>query len=123
MAAHGEWAQKGATLSDTTAQKDYGVTRDFIVKGIQAGKLEYQQGSTWGNPFLRILRRQLEQYIAEELGAEHVASNAAKTELRKLGRDIATLKRKLAELEARKVEIEKLSGTSAVRRPGRAVRG
>ncbi len=117
MAALGEWAQKGATLSDTTAQKDYGVTRDFIVKGIRAGKLEYQQGSTWGNPYLKILRRQLEQYIAEELGADHLASNAAKTELRVLGRDIASLKKKLAALEARKAEIEKLSGTSAVRRP------
>lgn len=106
MAAHGEWAQKGASLSDTTAQKDYDVTRDFIVKGIEAGKLEYQQGSIWGNPILRILRSQLEQFIVEELGAEHLASNATKTELRKLGKDIAALKRKLAALEARKAEIE-----------------
>jgi hypothetical protein len=56
MAEHGEWNRKGAVLSDVTAQKEYGVNRDFIVKGIQAGKLEYREGAVWGNPFLRVLR-------------------------------------------------------------------
>jgi hypothetical protein len=68
MAEYGEWGQKGATLSDSTATKEYGVDRDFIVKGIRAGKLEYREGSTWGNPFIRILRSQLERYVADELG-------------------------------------------------------
>ncbi len=39
MAEYGEWNRKGAVLSDKTAEKEYGVTRDFIVKGIQTGKL------------------------------------------------------------------------------------
>ena len=55
MAEYGEWNRKGAVLSDVTAQKEYGVTRDFIVKGIQAGKLEYREGAVWGNPYLRVL--------------------------------------------------------------------
>ena len=65
MAQDGEWNRKGATLSDVTAQKEYGVSRDFIVEGIRAGKLEYRDGAIWGNPYLRILRSQLERYIAE----------------------------------------------------------
>ena len=32
MAEHGEWNRKGATLSDVTAEAEYGVSRDFIVK-------------------------------------------------------------------------------------------
>ena len=60
MADYGEWNRKGATLSDVTAQKEYGVARDFIVQGIRAGKLEYRDGSIWGNPYLKILRSQLE---------------------------------------------------------------
>ena len=56
MAEYGEWNRKGAVLSDVTAQKEYGVTRDFIVKVIQAGKLEYREGAVWGNPYLRVLR-------------------------------------------------------------------
>ena len=68
MAEYGEWNRKGASLSDKTAKKEYGVSRDFIVKGIQTGRLEYRNGSVWGNPYIKILRSQLEQYIAEELG-------------------------------------------------------
>ena len=36
MAEYGEWNRKGATLSDATALKEYGVTREFIVEGIRA---------------------------------------------------------------------------------------
>ena len=50
MAEDGEWNRKGAVLSDVTAVKEYGVTRDFIVSGIEAGKLEYREGSIYGNP-------------------------------------------------------------------------
>jgi hypothetical protein len=60
MAEYGAWVRKGAVLSDVTAQKEYGVTRDFIVEGIQAGKLEFREGLVWGNAYLRILRSQLE---------------------------------------------------------------
>jgi hypothetical protein len=55
--------RKGAVLSEVTAEKEYGVPRDFIVKGIQTGKLEYRDGAVWGNPYLRVLRSQLELYI------------------------------------------------------------
>src|SRR5450759_4514092 len=51
MAEYGEWNRKGATLSDVTAKKEYGVDRDFIVKGIRAGKLEFREGAIWGNPY------------------------------------------------------------------------
>ena len=33
-----------AQSSDVTAQKEYGVSRDFIVKGIQAGHLNTEKG-------------------------------------------------------------------------------
>ena len=68
MAELGEWNRKGATLSDVTAQKEYGVSEDFIVNGIKSGKLEYREGVIWGNPYYRILRGQLDGYITEQLG-------------------------------------------------------
>jgi hypothetical protein len=52
MTEYGEWGRRGATLSDVTAAKECGVSRRFILKGIRAGKLEYQQGSICGNPYL-----------------------------------------------------------------------
>jgi coenzyme F420-reducing hydrogenase delta subunit len=106
MAEYGEWNRKGATLSDVTAKKEYGVDRDFIVEGIRAGKLEYREGSIWGNPYLRLLRSQLEKYIAEELGHDHLSITKNQTELRKIKREIANLKKRMSELEARRIELE-----------------
>jgi hypothetical protein len=107
MAEHGEWGQKGATLTADTAEKEFGVSHEFIVKGIRAGKLEYRQVSMWGNPALRLLRSQVEKYVAEELGAERLQSEKKSTELRKIKRQIGSLKRQLAALEVRRAEIEK----------------
>jgi hypothetical protein len=106
MAEFGEWNRKGATLSDITAKKEYGVDQDFIIKGINAGKLEYRHGSVWGNPYIRILRSQLEQYIAGELGQGYLAEHKNKTELRKIKKAISKLKEMLEELEIRKAELE-----------------
>jgi len=107
MAEYGEWNRKGATLSDATAKKEYGVSRNFIVKGIRAGKLEYRQGAIWGNPYLRVLRSQLERYIAEELGADRVSRGKDQTELRKIKKDIADLQKRLVQLQARRTELER----------------
>ena len=101
------WNRKGATLSDVTAKKECGVDRDFIVKGIQAGNLEYREGAIWGNPYLRLLRSQLEQYIAEELGEDRLSSGKSQTELRKIKKEMANLKKRLNELQARRTELEK----------------
>lgn len=107
MAEYGEWNRKGATLSDATAKKEVGVDQAFIVKGIRAGKLEYREGAIWGNPYIRVLRSQLERYIAEELGADRLRKNKNQTELRMINKEIAVLKKRLDELQARKLEIEK----------------
>jgi hypothetical protein len=106
MAEYGEWNRKGATLSDVTAKKEYGVDRDFVVRGIRSGKLEYRQGTMWGNPYLKILRSQLEKYITEELGEVYFRRVKAETELRKTKKEISELKKKLSELQNRKTDLE-----------------
>lgn len=107
MAEYGEWNRKGATLSDVTAKAEYGVNREFIIKGIQTGKLEYRDGAIWGNPYLRILRSQLEEYIAGELGKEYLIKVKNELELRKIKKEISDIKKKLNLLQIRKLEIEK----------------
>ena len=106
MAEYGEWNRKGTTLSDATALKEYGVSRDFIVKGIREGELEYREATMCGNPYLRILRSQLEKFIAKEQGAGQLASAKNLTELRKVKRETTQLKKKLAALEFRKIELD-----------------
>jgi ubiquinone biosynthesis protein UbiJ len=61
----------------------------------------------WGNPYLRVLRRQLEQYIAEELGPDRLRSGRNQAELRKIKKEMADLQKRLDELQARRTEIEK----------------
>lgn len=106
MAEYGEWNRKGATLSDVTAQKEFGVSRDFIVKGIRAGKLEYREGSVWGNPYIRVLRRQLELYIVDKYGADRLSRRKNQAELRGIKKEMTTLKKRLSDLQARKTELE-----------------
>jgi len=106
MAEYGEWNRKGATLSDVTAHAEYGVSRDFIIKGINAGKLEYREGAIWGNPYFRVLRRQLEAYIAKELGKGRLATVKNEAELRKVKKEINDLNKSLRALQDRKKELE-----------------
>lgn len=106
MAEYGEWSRKGATLSHVTARKEYGVDEDFIVAGINAGKLEYREGAVHGNPYIRVLRRQLEAYIGEELGDDYLGRWQAKTELREITREMAELRKRLDALEHRRAQLE-----------------
>jgi hypothetical protein len=62
MAEYGEWNRKGASLSDKTARKEYKVDQEFIIKGVEAGKLEFRYSSVWKS-FINS-RRQLEEYIS-----------------------------------------------------------
>jgi hypothetical protein len=106
MAEYGEWNRKGATLSDVTARKEYGVDTAFIIRGINAGKLEYREGAIHGNPYIRVLRSQLEAYIVEELGNDYLRTWQEKVELREIKQETAELRKRLNELAARRAEIE-----------------
>ena len=103
------FAPQEQPVSSVTAQKEYGVTRDFIVKGVQAGELEFREGAVWGNPYLRILRSQLERYIVAQLGSGYLVRKKYHNELHAIRKEIADLKKKLAVLEARKAALESTS--------------
>jgi coenzyme F420-reducing hydrogenase delta subunit len=97
---------KGATLSDVTALKEYGVDYTFIVNGISAGKLEYREGNMHGNSWLKVLRGQLEQIITEKFGADYLVQQNRQTELRVIKKEMTVLKKRLNELQARRAELE-----------------
>jgi hypothetical protein len=58
-----EWARKGTTLSDKTARTEFGLTQDEIVAAIDSGELQYRPGSMHGNPWFRLLRREVEDFV------------------------------------------------------------
>jgi hypothetical protein len=68
-----EWQRKGATLSDKTARKEFGLTQDEIYDAIDAGTLKYRQAYMHGNPWLRLLRREVEALAIATHGDGHVA--------------------------------------------------
>jgi hypothetical protein len=107
---YGIWVEKGATLSDKTAQKEFGLTRQEIVEAIRAGKLQYRENNIYGNPFLRLIRREVEAVVKEKYGGDYLKQKKLKTELAAINRTLRALKTQTASLEKRKAELLGLLG-------------
>src|ERR1700678_2230346 len=93
-----EWASKGATLSDKTARSEYGLTQDEIFAAINAGKLQYRRAAMHGNPWLRLLRREVEDLARALHGDRHLRERQARTELARLNRGAKRLRIQVAGL-------------------------
>jgi len=106
-----EWRRKGATLSHKTAQEEFGLTWEEIVRAIRASKLHCQQQSMHGNPWLRLLRREVEALVTERHDANYLRDRQAKTELARINRELKRLKGKIATLEVRKSKLIAGPGT------------
>jgi hypothetical protein len=100
-----QWQGKGATLSDKTARKEFGLTQDEIVQAIRAGRLHYRDNSIFGNPFLRLLRREVETLVKKKHGNDYLKGRQAKTELARINRELKQLKAQIAALEERKSKL------------------
>jgi hypothetical protein len=100
-----QWQRKGATLSDKTARKEYGLTQDEIIKAIRAGKLQYRHNSIHGNPFLRLLRREVEALVKKKHGSGYLKDRQAKTELARINRELKRMKKQISALEDRKSKL------------------
>ncbi len=97
-----EWQRKGATLSDKTARQEFGLTQDEIYDAIDAGKLHYRQAAMHGNPWLRLLRREVEDLARSSHGDRYVDGRQARAELARVNREIKRLRTELAALEERR---------------------
>ena len=100
-----EWQRKGATLSDKTVRKEFGLTQDEIIQAIRAGKLQYRHNSIHGNPFLRLLRREVEALVKKKHGDDYLKDQQVKAELARVNRELKRLKTQIAALEERKSKL------------------
>jgi hypothetical protein len=100
-----EWGRKGATLSDKTARSQYGLTQKEIYAAIDAGKLQYRPAAMHGNPWLRLLRREVENLVATRSGDRYLREQKARTELAQINRELKQLRAKLAALEERRTAL------------------
>lgn len=99
------WAKKGATLSDKSARKEFELTQEEIIEGIRAGKLQYRQNSVFGNPFLRLVRSEVEALVDEKYGHNYLKQKKIKQELAQVNTELKRLKAQVASLEQRKTEL------------------
>src|SRR5260370_31130827 len=83
-----EWQRKGATLSDKTAREEFGLTQDEIYDAIDAGTLQYRQAAMHGNPWLRLLRREVEALARASHGDRDVNQRQARRELGRVNPEI-----------------------------------
>jgi hypothetical protein len=100
-----QWKPHGATLSHKNACREFGFTEDEIFEAVRAGKLQCQQNYAHGNPYLKLLRSEVEALALDLHGGKALEAQSIKYELQKVNTEIVSLKRKLASLEKRKSEL------------------
>jgi len=99
------WNEKGATLSDKSARKEFGITQEEIIEAINEGKLQYRDNHIHGNPYLRLLRKEVESFAEQKYGRNHLNLKKNKNELSQINSELRKLKNQMASLEKRKAEL------------------
>lgn len=100
------WTKKGESLSDKNARKEYDISQEEILAGINQGKLQFRVNYIHGNPYYKLLRQEVEQLIIEKYGKTHLENQKLAANLAKITTEIRSLKRKVKKLEKEKLSIE-----------------
>ena len=106
-----EWSRKGATLSDKSARKEFGLTQDEIVAAIDDGRLQHRVGVIHGNCLLRLLRREVEALMYSTCNDRDHRQRHAKAELARVDRVLKKLRAEVAALEEQRAKL--LAGLEA----------
>jgi predicted nuclease with TOPRIM domain len=100
-----EWSRKGATLSDKTARKQFGLTQAEIEAAIDSGQLQYRVGVIHGNPWLRLLRREVEELMKSTYDDRDHRQGRARAELARVDRELKKLRAEVAVLEEQREKL------------------
>lgn len=101
------WKQPGATLSDKSARKEFGLTQEEIYAGMRAGKLQFREASMHGNPWFRLLRHEVEALVKKKGGPGYLHKKKLQKELADINKETRKLKARLKVLDERRVELTK----------------
>lgn len=97
-----EWNEKDSTFSDKTARKEFDLTQDEIYEAVRAGKLQYKENHIHGNPYLRLLRREVENLVKEKYGENHLKDKNRENEINSISKEIRALQSKITRLEKKR---------------------
>ena len=103
--AKSAWVKKGATLSDKSARKEFGLTQDEIIEAINDGKLQYRTNVIFGNPYFKLVRSEVEAFVDEKYGSNYLKKKKIKKELAQVNKELKMLKAQVVSLEQRKAEL------------------
>ena len=100
------WGRPGATLSDKSARKEFGLTQQDIMEAIQTGRLQYRVNYMHGNPWFRLIRKEVDALASEIHGQDGLERKKNEAELKKVTTEIRSLKRKLTVLQKRQTKLK-----------------
>ena len=103
--AKSAWVKKGATLSDKSARKEFGLTQEEIIEAISDGKLQYRTNVVFGNPYFKLVRSEVEAFVDEKYGSNYLNNKKNKKELAQVNKELKRLKAQVVSLEQRKAEL------------------
>lgn len=108
--AESRWNEKGATLSDKSACKEFGLSQETIIEAAKSGKLQYRVNSAHGNPYLRLLRPEVESLVKELHGKEHFKKQKIQNEISDVEKEIKQLRNQIKKLEKRRSVLSEMLG-------------
>jgi hypothetical protein len=99
------WTIKGGTFSDKSARKEFELTQDEIFEAINEGKLQYRHNHIHGNPYLRLVRSEVEKLVCEKYGTDYLEKKKDTQELKLINKELRRLKSEMKSFEQRKTEL------------------
>jgi len=95
------WTTKGASLSDKSARKEFGLTQEEIIEAIGDGKLQYRVNYVFDNPYYKLIRSEVEAFVVEKYGDIYLTTKRNKNELAQINKELKKLKAQMVALEQR----------------------
>ena len=96
----------GATLSENTAIKEYGLKHDEISDAAKAGKLHWLMAYAHGNPYNKLVRKEIEALALSKHAKAFVRRKKLEANLREVTSELRSQKRIEVLVERRKKELE-----------------
>ncbi len=102
-----KWIEKGATLSDKSAKKEFGISQEEIQKAINEGILQYRINYVYESPYFRLLRSEVEAFVIEKYGKDYLEKNKIKNELAQINKELKRLKTRASYLEQKRASLKR----------------
>jgi hypothetical protein len=103
------WIRQGETLSHKNACKEFGLEESEILEAMRAGKLQFKEQYAHGNPYFRLLHKEVIALALELRGDISFKKQQIEHKIQEVTKEINNCKRKVKAFEKeRELLIKKL---------------